>query len=74
MSFYELKVYLPVTVPQGNGFAIAVIDYGSEHHLLYVTVLDETGEIVTIANPDVRVRPNFSMRAPRNKPSKIDAK
>lgn len=51
--------------PFGNGFAIAVIDYGAEHHLLWVIVIDANGEIRTVANPDVRVRPNETMRAPR---------
>lgn len=63
--YTELHQYLPVDTPKGKGFAIAVIDYGQEHHLLWVTVADDTGEIWQIANPDVKVRPNFSMRAPR---------
>jgi hypothetical protein len=54
-----------MNTPYGDGFAIAVIDYGQEHHLLWVVVLNATGEIRTVANPDVRVRPNETMRAPR---------
>jgi hypothetical protein len=66
--FTELRTYIPVTTPYGDGFAVAVIDYGQEHHLLWVVTIDATGEIRTIANPDVRVRPNESMRAPRVPP------
>jgi hypothetical protein len=63
--FTELRAWIPVSTSFGNGFASAVIDYGQEHHLLWVVVIDATGEIRTIANPDVRVRPNETMRAAR---------
>jgi len=64
--FVELRTALPVSVPKGNGFAFAVIDYGQEHHLLWVVIMDDTGEIWTVANPDVRVRSNPTMRALRD--------
>ena len=54
-----------MSTPYGDGYAWAVIDYGQEHHLLFVVTIDSTGEIRTVANPDVRVRPNETMRAPR---------
>lgn len=64
----QLNPTLPVEVTgKGKGFAIAVIDYGQEHHLLWVVAMDDTGEIWTAANPDVRVRENWTMgrrRAP----------
>lgn len=63
--FIELRTTIPMSCSYGNGFAFAVIDYGQEHHLLWVIVLDASGEIRTVANPDVRVRPNETMRAPR---------
>jgi hypothetical protein len=66
MSAYtELRQSLPVTVPQGKGYAIGVIDYGQEHHLIWVVVIDQTGEIWCTPNPDVRVRPNPTMGAVR---------
>lgn len=67
----ELRTALPVSTPRGNGFAFAVIDYGQEHHLLWVVVIDATGEIWTIANPEIRVRPNPTMGAPRVPPDLI---
>jgi hypothetical protein len=63
--FTELKVHIPVRCPRGTGYAFAVIDYGQEHHLLFVIAMDDTGEIWTFPNPDVRVRPNETMRAAR---------
>lgn len=63
--FTELRAPIPMRCPKGNGFAIAVIDYGMEHHLLWVCVIDATGEIWTYPNPEVRVRPNETMRAAR---------
>jgi hypothetical protein len=71
--YTELHQSIPVTIPQGPGFAIGVIDMGQEHHLLWVVVADETGEIWCVGNPDVRVRPNYSMRAPRTIPIKEGA-
>lgn len=66
--YTELKAHLPVTVPQGKGRAIGVIDYSAEDHLLWVTVIDATGEIWAVPNPDVRVRPNPSLSAARTAP------
>lgn len=65
MTYTELKQWLPVTTPYGKGYACGLIDYGQEHHLLYNVILDESGVLVQVANPDVRVRPNPSMRAKR---------
>jgi hypothetical protein len=63
--YTELQQWLPVSTPQGNGFACAVIDYSQEAHLLWVCIMDETGEIWCVTNGDVRVRPNPSMKAMR---------
>jgi len=51
----QLSPTLPVTTPQGAGYAIAVIDYGQEHHLMWVCVMDVDGEILVVPNPDVKV-------------------
>lgn len=67
--FTQLAPTIPVIVAdKGNGYAIAVIDYGQEHHLLWVVVLDDSGEIWTAANPLVRVQKNWTMgRSCKNK-------
>lgn len=58
----ELHQALPVEVEgKGKGYALAVIDYGQEHHLLWIVVLDVGGEIWTTPNPKVRLQPNWSM-------------
>lgn len=60
--FTQLNPTLPVEViGKGKGFAIAVIDYGQEHHLLWIVVLDSSGEIWAAPNPEVRVRGNWTM-------------
>jgi hypothetical protein len=61
----QLDPQIPVTVEdRGDGFAFMVIDYGQEHHLLWVVAMDATGEIWTAPNPRVRVRANWTMGRP----------
>ena len=55
----QLNPTLPVTTPLGKALAHFLIDYGEEHHLMWVCV-QETGEIWTWENPKVRVQPNPS--------------
>lgn len=46
MSFRQLDPALPIRVEdKGEGYAFAVIDYGQEHNLIWVTAINETGEI-----------------------------
>ncbi len=62
MSFTQLDPTLPVTVQgKGSGYAMAVIDYGPEHHLIWVVAIDETGEIWSAQNPQVRMQANWTM-------------
>ena len=63
--FTQLRPSLPVVYNGQKAYAIAVIDYGEEHHLLWVCVSDETGEIWTVANPHIRVQSNWTMDAQR---------
>ena len=45
--FTQLNPPIPLTVlDKGDGFAIAVIDYGQEHNLIWVTMITATGEIL----------------------------
>lgn len=60
--FTQLNPPLPVTViGKGKGYAVAVIDYGQEHNLVWVTALDENGEIWCAPNPIVRLANNWTM-------------
>lgn len=62
MSFTQLRPSIPVTVlEKGKGSAIAVIDYGEEHNLIWVVALDDSGEIWCSPNPKVRLRNNWTM-------------
>lgn len=68
MSFQQLDPSIPVSViGKGDGYAFAVIDYGQEHNLIWVTALNETGEVWCAPNPLVRVQGNWTMG--REKPA-----
>lgn len=57
----QLNPTIPMDTPLGRGFAHFVIDYGQEHHLLWVVFIDSTGECWTFPNPEVRIQPNPTM-------------
>tara|TARA_A100001391_G_scaffold178869_1_gene143546 strand:- start:1266 stop:1505 length:240 start_codon:yes stop_codon:yes gene_type:complete len=60
--FTQLDPPLPVLVlDKGQGLAFAVIDYGVEHNLIWVTALDRSGEIWCAPNPKVRMQGNWTM-------------
>ncbi len=62
MSFHQLDPTVPVHVlEKGDGYAFAVIDYGQEHNLIWVTAITATGEIWCAPNPRVRVASNWTM-------------
>jgi hypothetical protein len=65
--FVQLNPQIPVHVEdKGDGYAFAVIDYGQEHNLIWVTTITESGEIWCAPNPKVRVTSNWTMgRTPR---------
>jgi hypothetical protein len=51
---------LPVLTPKGKGMAHFLIDYGVEHHLMWVCFHDETGECWCWQNPQIRLQTNVS--------------
>ena len=58
----QLNPSLPLTVEgRDGGLASAMIDYGREYNILWVTALDANGEIWCAPNPKVRVQKNWSM-------------
>jgi len=60
--FVQLQTPLPVhVIERGPGLAFAVIDYGPEHDLIWVTALDASGEIWCAPNPKVRLARNWTM-------------
>ena len=58
----QLRPTLPMLTPKGPALAHFVIDYGEEHHLMWVCIQDSTGEIWTFANPDVRGQTNLTFK------------
>jgi hypothetical protein len=60
--FTQLSPPVPVAViDKGKGYAFAVIDYGPEHNLIWVTALDQSGEIWCAPNPTVRFQKNWTL-------------
>jgi len=67
VTFTQLDPTLPIHVlGKGDGFAFAVIDYGQEHNLVWVTAISGTGEIWCAPNPQVRMQANWTMSRPRS--------
>ena len=52
---------LPLDTPKGPAMAHFLIDYGPEHHLLWVCFQDDSGECWPWSNKDVRLQHNLSM-------------
>ena len=66
MSFTQLNPPIPVQViGKGKGLAFGMIDYGPEHNLIWVSAIDETGEIWCAPNPAVRMQANWTLGRPR---------
>lgn len=64
MGMTQLSPTIPMETPKGKGFAHIVIDYGQEHHLLWVVFIDETGECWTFENKEIRIQKNPTMGRP----------
>jgi hypothetical protein len=61
MSFTQLASPIPVSiVDKGNGMAFAVIDYGPDRDLTWVSALEDSGEICCAPNPKVRLRSEWA--------------
>ena len=58
--FTQLNPSIPMDTPKGSGLALAVIDYGLEHSLLWVVAMDTTGEIWCVPNEEARMQKNWS--------------
>lgn len=60
--FTQLNPPIPLRVlSKGDGYAIGLIDYGQEHDLIWVTALNDSGEIWCAPNPQVRLGKNWTM-------------
>ena len=57
----QLNPPLPLDTPKGSGLCHFLLDYGPEHHLMWVVIDDNTGEIWTWENHQVRGQQNITM-------------
>lgn len=68
----QLATPIPVSVTAGalplgvrstskRGWAYGWKDVGVDGHRLWVVVLDDTGEVVDVPQPEIRVDPNWSL-------------
>lgn len=57
----QLNPPLPLDTPKGPALAHVLIDYGPEHHLLWVCFNDADGECWTWPNSQVRAQKNVSL-------------
>lgn len=64
----QLNPTLPLLTPKGPALAHFLIDYGEEHHLMWVCVQDGTGEIWTWPNNKVTAQSNITMGRPNVTP------
>ena len=54
----QLNPTIPLETPKGKAMAHFLIDYGEEHHLMWVCFQDDTGECWTWLNKDIRIQNN----------------
>jgi hypothetical protein len=57
----RIEPSIPVSTPKGKAVAIAWLDYGMEHDLMWLCIQDETGECWTWENAEIRARVNFTL-------------
>lgn len=63
----QLNPTLPVNTPKGKGFAVALIDYGPEHDLIWVVFVDDSGECWSFQNKEIRAQANITMGRSKKK-------
>ena len=71
-TMLQLEPPLPLLTPKGPALAILALDYGVEHHMMWVCIQDGTGEIWTWPNPKVRGTSNPTMGRPTVQPPELE--
>lgn len=77
----QLDPQIPVSVaagpgwagPTGPGQAVGWVDQSAEHNLIWVVLMDATGECWCVPNPFVRGRRNVTTGRTFNSPSPDDS-
>lgn len=58
----QLNPPIPMHVlGKGDGYALALQDLSQEHDMLWIVAIDETGEIWTASNRNVRMQKNITL-------------
>lgn len=66
----QLNPPIPLKTPKGDAWAHAMIDYGPQWDLLWVTFVEATGECWTFRNPEIRQGKNYTFGHPDPTPIK----
>ena len=61
----QLNPTMPMLTPKGPALAHFLIDYGEEHHLMWVCIQDGTGEIWTWPNTQIKAQTNITFGRPK---------
>jgi hypothetical protein len=56
----QLQTPIPLQTPKGKAWAIAIIDYGPDWDLLWVTFVHDSGECWTFNNREIRQEENYT--------------
>lgn len=64
----QLPSPIPLITPKGKAYAVAIIDYGPQWDLLWVTFIHDTGECWTYHNKDIRQDLNESLGITKHSP------
>lgn len=68
----QIDPALPLETPKGKALAHFLIDYGPEHHLLWVCFQLDGGECWTWSNKDIRAESNPTMGRKKMPPPQSD--
>lgn len=72
MTIIQLNPPIPLyTATKGAGLAYLVIDYGPEYDLMWVVAINNSGEIWTLNNKEVRAIENITLDRKKAKDATI---
>lgn len=60
----QLQPPIPLKTPKGKAWAVALIDYGPQWDLQWVTFIHNTGECWTFRNSEIRQESNYTFNLP----------
>lgn len=64
----QLNPPVPIQTPKGSAWATAIIDYGPQWDLMWVSFVEATGECWTFRNPEIRQGKNYTFNHPEPTP------